>query len=74
MTLQEFLSEIKYHMRHYKDAWYEFAGMVDDKAVQIRLYGKSIARLCINGLDYGGLWDMGTQKAVLTYIEKALTD
>lgn len=74
MTTQELLTEIKYHMRHYKESWYGFAGMVDGKAVQIRLYGKSIDRLRINGIEHGGIWDMGTQKAVLNYIENALNN
>ena len=74
MTKQEFLSDIKNHMRAHKGEWLMRNFDVDGHSVYLKLYGKSISNLRIDGMEYGGLWDMGTQKAVLNYLDECITN
>lgn len=71
-TEADFVSHVRKHMRTMPNDWLIECCTVDNHAVKLRLYGKSIAELDIDGLAYGGLWDMSTQKEVLRYLTESL--
>lgn len=72
MTRKEYLLKIKEHLRNHKKEWFNSLDIVDGKTVGLKFYGRSIQRLTVNGVDFGGMWDIPTQKAFLAEIEKAL--
>jgi hypothetical protein len=70
MTKTEFILDIKNHLRNKKNEWYNKRIEVDGKIVGLKFYGKSVQKLEIDGLNYGGLWDIATQKEMIEYITK----
>lgn len=72
MSKAEFLKMVKDHMRNFKNQWLNGTFEVDGHKVAIKLFGKSIQRLEIDGLSCGGIWDIPTQKQVIEHIEKYL--
>lgn len=71
MTKIEFLADVKSHLRNNKGNWYNKRMDVEGLNVGLKFYGKSIQRLEVNGINYGGLYDIPTQKEFLQYIESA---
>ena len=69
MTKSEFLAMVKNHMRNFKNQWLNGVWTVDGKTVGIKLYGKSIQNMTIDGANTGGIWDIPTQKRVLEILE-----
>ena len=72
MTRKEYLAEVKEYLRNHKNEWFSSLDIVDGKSVSLKFYGHSIQRLTVDGVEFGGLWDIPTRKAFLAEIEKAL--
>ena len=72
MTRKEYLTGVKEHLRNHKREWFNSLDIVDETHVGLKFSGRSIQRLTVDGVDFGGLWDIPTQKAFLAEIEKAL--
>lgn len=70
----EFLADVKSHLRNNKNEWYNKKLEVDGHVVGLKFYGKSIQRMEKDGMNYGGLYDIPTQKAFLAVIEEMLAD
>ncbi len=72
MTKQEFLNKVKTHMRTRKNEWFNEMNEVDGHMVGLKLYGKSIQNMTIDGMSTGGMWDIPTQKKVLEIISEKI--
>lgn len=72
MTKQEFLTMVKNHMRTHKNEWLNGTFEVDGHMVGLKLYGKSIQNMTIDGMSTGGMWDIPTQKKVLEIISEKI--
>lgn len=72
MTKQEFIAMVKNHMRNFKNSWLNGTYTVENHQVGIKLYGKSITAMHIDGMAFGGVWDIPTQKRVLEIIAERL--
>lgn len=70
MTKSDFLAMVKNHMRKHKNEWLNGTFEVDGHIIGIKLFGKSIQRMTIDGLNTGGMWDIPTQKMVLEIISE----
>ena len=73
MTKAEFLTMVKTHMRTRKNDWLSGIYTVDNHTVGIKLYGKSIQNMTIDGFSTGGIWDIPTQKRVLEIISDKIS-
>lgn len=72
MTKSDFLAMIKNHMRKHKNEWLNGTFEVDGHIIGIKLFGTSIQRMTIDGLNTGGMWDIPTQKRVLEIISEKI--
>lgn len=74
MTKAEFLAMVKSHMRKHKNEWLNGTFEVDSHIVGIKLHGKSIQNMTIDGFSTGGMWEIPTQKRVLEIISEKIGD
>ncbi len=72
MKKMEFLAMVKNHMRTHKNEWLNGTFEVDGHTIGIKLYGKSIQNMTIDGFSTGGMWDIPTQKKVLEVISEKI--
>lgn len=70
MTTNEFLAIVKNHLRNHKGEWFNAAHTVDGHYVQLKFYGMSIQAMRVDGLEFGGLYDIPTQRAFLATIRQ----
>ena len=74
MTKAEFLAMVKNHMRKHKNEWLNGTFEVDGHIIGIKLHGKSIQNMTIDGFSTGGMWEIPTQKRVLGIISGKIGD
>lgn len=72
MTKAEFIKVVKDHMRNNKNQWLNQRFIVDGKNVGIKLFNKSIQAMEIDGVRYGGVWEIPTQKQVVEIISNRI--
>lgn len=68
MTKEEYLQDVKNHLRNNKNEWYNKRVLVDGHSVGLKFFGKDMQRMEVDGIQYGGLYDIPTQKAFLKTI------